>query len=61
MLDGNKIIITPIEGGGFEVSEEAEPITVEDIAAGIGSVVVTCVMVLAVCWMMDRVISSVTR
>lgn len=59
MLDGNKLIIRPIEGGGFEVHEVPEPVTVNDIVNTVGSVVVTLAVVGAVCWMMDKITKSI--
>jgi hypothetical protein len=54
MLDGTKLIITPLEGGGYEVTEEVEPITMDDIVSGVGAIVVTCLAIGAICWFMDR-------
>lgn len=55
MLEGHKLIITPLEGGGYEVSERIEPTTVEDVVAGIGALVVTVVLIGGIIWAMDRV------
>jgi hypothetical protein len=36
MLDGNRLIITPLEGGGYEVREHAVPVTTNDVAQLLG-------------------------
>lgn len=62
MLEGHKLIITPLEGGGYEVTEEMEPVTVQDVVAGIGAIVIACAIIGGICWVMDKAVSStVTR
>jgi flagellar biogenesis protein FliO len=57
MLDGNRLIITPLEGGGYEVREHEIPVTGNDIAQAVGSIVVSLAIVGMVCWMVDRMFS----
>jgi hypothetical protein len=40
MLDGAKLIITPLEGGGYEISEHGPTMNSNDVFATIGLAVV---------------------
>jgi flagellar biogenesis protein FliO len=61
MLDGNRLIITPLEGGGYEVREHAVPVTTNDVAQAVGGIIVTIAIVGMMCWMIDRLIDPPKR